>query len=320
MKIFVTGGSGFIGGHAVRKFLSEGHDVVAPARRQDACDRIRALGATSETLDYSDSGALRTAMTSCEAVVHIAAHLKMWGPWAEFHASNVTLTEQMLDAARICEVRDFVHVSAASVIMESPGPIYDAEESSRLTSDPRLPYSATKATAESGVLAARTDNFRTVVLRPPFVWGRGDAVDGDLGKQINRGLFAWIAQGRYPYATCHVRNLCHAISLAIGSEVDGAFFITDGDEIALRDFMIARLHANRLKPPGISVPAPVAWLFGGVLEKSWATGWLPGSPPLTREMVRLIGYPFTLNISRARSLLGYTPEISIAAGMSELSG
>jgi nucleoside-diphosphate-sugar epimerase len=63
----------------------------------------------------------------------------------------------------------------------------------------------------------------------------------------------------------------------------------------------------------------VAWLFGGALEKVWATGWLPGDPPLTREMVRLIGYPFSLDIGRARNVLGYAPEITVQEGMAQCS-
>jgi nucleoside-diphosphate-sugar epimerase len=319
MKVFVTGGSGFVGGHTVRRLLADEHEVVAPARREQACERLRALGAVSMPLDFNDSLALQESMKGCDAVVHIAAHLKMWGPWADFVASNVTLTEQVVRAAEALGVRRFVHVSAASVVMHAPGPIHHADESSPLTQEQCLPYSATKAMAESLVLSAHSDSFKTVALRPPFIWGPGDAVDGDLGEQVRKGQFAWIAQGRYPYATCHVQNLCHAISLALWSEVTGAFFVTDDEEVTLRDFMSQRLHVSGIKSPSSSVPASLAWLFGGALEKLWATGWLPGDPPLTREMVRLIGYPFSLDIGRARHVLGYAPEITVQEGMAQCS-
>ena len=319
MKVFVTGGSGFVGGHAIRRLLADEHTVVAPVRREAACDKLRALGASSFAIDYADPVALEQAMAGCDAVVHIAAHLKMWGPWADFVASNVTLTEQVVRAAQACGVRRLVHVSAASVVMHAPGPIRHADESSTLTQERCLPYSATKAMAESLVLTAHSDSLKTVALRPPFIWGPGDAVDGDLGEQVRKGQFAWISQGQYLYATCHVQNLCHAISLALWSEVTGAFFVTDDEEVTLRDFMSQRLQASGIKSPSLSVPASVAWLFSGALEKLWATGWLPGDPPLTREMVRLIGYPFSLDIGRARAVLGYTPMVSIRDGLAQCS-
>ena len=143
----------------------------------------------SMPLDFNDSLALQESMKGCDAVVHIAAHLKMWGPWADFVANNVTLTEQVIRAAQALGVRRFVHVSAASVVMHAPGPIHHADESSPLTQEQCLPYSATKAMAESLVLSAHSDSFKTVALRPPFIWGPGDAVDGDLGEQVRKGQF-----------------------------------------------------------------------------------------------------------------------------------
>lgn len=319
MKVLITGGSGFVGQHAIRRLLAEGHRVVAPARREEACIQLRSLGASSMRLDYGDRPALSRAMEGCEAVVHVAAHLKMWGPWQAFEASNVTLTDQVLQSAKEGGAKRFVHISAASVIMKDPVPIIGADESWPLTSHRQLPYSATKAIAEQRVLAAHGEHFKTIALRPPFIWGPGDAVDADLGAQVRKGQFAWINQGQYRYATCQVQNLCHAIALALPSEATGAFFITDGPEITLREFLTQRLQASGLSSPRLSVPATVAWASGRAMEAMWATGWLAGDPPLTRETVRLIGYPFSLNTRQARALLGYTPSIDLSEGLRQCS-
>lgn len=315
MKVFVTGGSGFIGSHLVRNLLREGHSVVAPARREEASARLRAAGADSPVIDYADAPSVRSAMDGCDAVVHVAACLSMWGPWEEFMAGNVTLTRQVLEATRVSRVARFVHISAASVIMDKSAPITGADESWPLTQNRKLPYSATKAIAESEVLDARSATMTTIVLRPPFVWGCGDAVDGDLGDQVRKGRFAWIAQGRYRYSTCHVENLCHAITLALGVDVSGVFFITDDEDITLRDFMTSRLQASGLNPPALSVPVSVAWLFAVCLEALWLAVRFRGEPPLTREMVRLIGYPFSVDITAARERLGYVPQVSIGEGI-----
>jgi hypothetical protein len=258
--------------------LADEHEVVAPARREQACERLRALGSVSMTLDFNDSLALQESMKGCDAVVHIAAHLKMWGPWADFVASNVTLTEQVVRAAEALGVRRFVHVSAASVVMHAPGPIRHADESSTLTKERCLPYSATKAMAECRWCCQPTQTHSR-----PWPCDRHS-----YGVQATRSMVIWVNRyakanspgslrvgTRMPPAMC--KTFAMRISLALWSEVTGAFFVTDDEEVTLRDFMSQRLRVSGIKSPSLSVPASVAWLFGGALEKLWATGWLPGA-------------------------------------------
>jgi nucleoside-diphosphate-sugar epimerase len=170
------------------------------------------------------------------------------------------------------------------------------------------------------VIRAATSDLRTVTLRPPFIWGAGDAVDRDLGLAIRRGRFAWFDGGRYPYATCHVANLAHAVVLALRSQVSGeAVFVSDGDPMDLRSFLGRRMAAAGLPMTHVSVPTAAAWATAGALEFAWHALRLQTEPPLVRETVRVLGYPFTVDIGRARQRLGYEPVVSIDQGLDRLA-
>jgi nucleoside-diphosphate-sugar epimerase len=71
--------------------------------------------------------------------------------------------------------------------------------------------------------------------------------------------------------------------------------------------------------PTLSVPRKLAWWLGGFTETGWKYLPMPGKPPLVREMVRLMAFPFTVSIERARRELGYLATHSIEAGMSDIA-
>jgi nucleoside-diphosphate-sugar epimerase len=320
MKIFLTGATGFIGRHVLGRLLHDGYVVIASSRSPESALKLRAAGAELFERSLLDESAVRAAMQGCSAVVHCAAHLRTWGSWAEFEASNVVLTRAMLRGALASGVEHFVQLSAASVVMQGPGPMLGVDESAATTRRPDLPYCSTKAMAEAMVLQAAGPGLRTLALRPPLVWGAGDTVDGELGKHIARGRFGWFSGGRYPYATCHVDNLCEAVSLALQSQLSGeALFVTDGDPVELRDFLGRRIQASGLPVPHLSIPADAAWALAGLVEGAWRRLGLATEPPVTREAVRLLGFPFTLDNRRSHRQLGYRPVITADQGLRQLS-
>lgn len=321
MKIFLTGATGFVGSHMLRRLVREGHDVVASARSATSEASLRAAGATPWIGGIEPGPGLLKALKGCEALVHCAAHLKMWGPWQAFEASNAGLTRTLLDAARQSSVRHFIHISAGSVVLQAPGPMLDVDESAPLTSRRELPYSSTKAEAERLVLQAAGPDFRTLALRPPLIWGPGDIFDRELGERIEKGQFGWFGGGHYPYITCHIDNLCEATVLALGSTASGiACFVTDGGTVDLRAFMTRRIEARGLPVPKMSMPRGLAWAIATLAEKLWSGLGLRGEPPLTRETLRLIAYPFSLKTDRAERELGYRPVTTIDQGLERLAG
>ena len=137
-----------------------------------------------------------------------------WGPWEEFRRVNVDGTRAVLDACRRAGVRRFVHVGTEAAVLRGQD-LRHADETVPLAFDSPAPYSSTKALAEWAVLAAAARGFDTMVVRPRFVWGRGDTtLLPRLVALARQGRLAWIGGGSHHTSTTHVDNTVHALLLA----------------------------------------------------------------------------------------------------------
>jgi nucleoside-diphosphate-sugar epimerase len=316
VKIFLTGATGFIGGHFLGSCLAQGHTVVCLVRSAAQVKLIEAKGAQAWVSSPGDQAGLVEALAGMDVLIHAAGCRDLAGPVLAFEHSNIDLTRSLVDAATQAGVKRFIYISAASVVMGDSTPLLSARESSPIVLRDYLPYTRSKALAEAYVLAVQQTAMKVVVLRPSFVWGNGDSIDTEIGPASNRGQFGWFNQGRYPFATCSIANLCDALQLAMLYSKSGHIFnVSDREPIEFRAFMQQRLEAGGYRVPTFSLPKTLAWWLGAFTENGWKYLPMPGKPPIVREMVRLMGFPFTVSIERAHQELGYTAPHSIAAGM-----
>ena len=314
----VTGGSGFVGRHLIRRLLSKGWRVRSLARSAEARAGVQALGAEPVTGDLSDRDALTRGMDGVEVVFHVAAHFKLWGPMSQFRRINVEGTRNVVEAAERAGVRRIVYVSAAAVVMGRPEPMRGVTEDKAMHKMPFAPYATSKAEAEEVLLAGndRRPGFSTVAIRPPFIWGPDMPALDHMVETVRAGQFRWIAGGGQALSTCHVDNLCHALILAADHGSGGqAWFVSDGEDTTLKLFLTRLLNSRGVTPKDRAVPFGIAWMMAGVMGAAWRIVRRKGEPPITRQMLRLIGKDFTLDIRRAREELGYSPVTSPADGM-----
>ncbi len=316
---FVTGGSGFIGGRLIERLRIAGYDVRALARSVRSAERVRALGAEPVSGDLSDSDAMRAGASGCELAFHAAATLGDWGTREEFERGNVQGTANVLRACAEAGVRRLVHVGTEAALMAGR-PLVEVDETAPLRPDSPVLYSSTKARAEQAVLAANRDGFATVVVRPRFVWGRGDTtLLPRMSEMVRRGRFAWIAKGHHLTATTHVENTVEGLLLGARHGRPGnAYFVTDGEPVDFREFVTALLDTQGISPPSHSVPAPLARALAAACESAWRAAPLPGQPPLTRFACWVSSQECTIRIEKARAQLGYEPVISREQGLAQL--
>lgn len=318
---FVTGGSGFIGGRLIERLRGDGHDVRALARSDQAAARISASGGQPVPGDVGELSAIRAGAEGCDWAFHAAAMLGDWGKREEFERVNVEGTANVLRACGEVGVRRFVHVGTEAALMGGR-PLIDVDETAPLRPDSPVLYAATKARAERLVLGANGSGFETVVIRPRFVWGRGDTTLLPTMVQLVRsGRFAWIGGGRHRTSTTHVDNAVHGLMLGAAQGTPGnAYFVTDGEPpVVFREFVTELLATQGVAAPGRSVPILAqAAVFTG--ELAFRTLPLPGQPPLTRFGYWISSQECTIRIDKARAQLGYNPVQTIAAGLQELGG
>jgi nucleoside-diphosphate-sugar epimerase len=316
---FVTGGSGFIGGALVRKLVADGWTVRALARSDSSATKVAQAGAEPVRGDLDSIEAMRSGAQGCAVAFHAAAAVAEWGPREEFERANVGGTLGALRASREAGVRRFVHVSSEAALLAGQ-PLVRVDESAPLRPDSRSDYCSTKAMAEKAVCDAQGDGFDTVVVRPRLVWGPGDTtILPSLLEAIERRRFSWIGGGRHLTSTTQVDNVVHGLVLAAErGEPGGVYFVTDGDPIVFRDFVTDLLATQGVEVPSRNTPPGVARAAAAASERVWRTFRLSSAPPLTRTAVWLSSLEATIDISRARSELGYEPVRTIADGMAEL--
>lgn len=321
MRAFVTGGSGFLGGHLIAALVARGDSVRALARSDRAAAAVEAAGARAVRGDLAETEAMAAGMKGCAVAYHCAALAEDWAPLADFERVNVDGTRSVLDAARQAGVRKLVHVSTEAVFLDG-SPLVQLTESRELPDAPLLGYPSTKAAAERLVLAANDQSLATVIVRPRLIWGRNDPnILPRIVEAVDKGWLRLIDGGTFLTSTCHVDNVVEGMLLAAERGQPGrAFFLTDGDPVEQRWFMAQQLQAvGRALPTG-SVPLWLATLAARVLAAVWRGLRLSGTPPLTPLAVALAGHEVTVVDRRARQELGYTAAVSIADGLETLTG
>jgi len=317
VRIFVTGGSGFVGGHVIEAFAPH-HEVWAMARSDRSAAAVERFGARPIRCDLETIEA--SHLEGCDAVVHSAAHVEEYGRRADFVRVNVDGTRRMLEASQEASVSRFLHVGTEAVLFDGHD-LVDADEQTEPPAHHRFLYSETKEAAERLVLAANRDDFTTLSIRPRMVWGPRDAtILPAVLRMVEEGSFAWVDQGRHRTSTTHVENLVHAITLALERGAGGhAYFVADDEVHTVREFLTALCATQGVTLPERSIPGWLARSAGAVAEEAWTLLGRSGLPPITRLAAAFLSSTVTVRTDKARRDLGYAPVVDFASGLATMA-
>ncbi|MEH0199137.1 NAD-dependent epimerase/dehydratase family protein [Caulobacter sp. CCNWLY153] len=319
-RLFLTGGSGYVGRNLIRRLVADGVRVVALARSAAAIETVRDLGAQPVEGDLF-SPDLAQAMTGCDALVHAAADTDHGaGVEARLARINVEGTRAVLAAARAAGVSRTVLISTESVLLDG-APLVGATEDHAYPRRPAGAYSKSKAQAERLALAMSEPGFEVMAVRPRFVWGRDDTTAlPQLADAVRSGAFAWIDGGRYRTSTTHVANLCEGVVLALKNGAGGeAYFITDGEPVEFRAFATRLLATQGLTAPDKAVPRGLLKTIASVGDALAAISGGRVKGPLSRQVYATSAVEVTVSIAKARAALGYAPMVSREQGLAELA-
>lgn len=319
MKIFVTGGSGFVGGAITSKLKAAGHNVLAMSRSEASDTKIRALGAEPVRSNLGDVDP--PVLQGCEAIIHCAAYVEAWGTFDQFWQANVEGTTQLLEAAKTAGVKRFIHIGTEAALFRGQH-MRDIDETYPYPKSTPFYYSKTKAEAERRVLQANDPEagFATLSIRPRLVWGPGDqTILPETLAMIERGAFAWIDGGHCRTSTTHIDNLVHGTILALDKGAGGeAFFITDDEIVTFRDFLGRLIAPQDVDVSDKSAPGFVLRGAAFVCEAIWRGLRLKSSPPITRFAACIMSRDCTIRIDKAKKELGYQPVTSVDEGMAAM--
>lgn len=319
MRVFVTGGSGFVGGHVIEGLVRSGHEVRAMARSDSSASKVAGFGATPARCALGEVPA--AALEGCDAVVHAAAFVEEWGTRAQYWQANVEGTTQLLSAAREAGVGRFVLVGTEAALFDGED-LVGVDETHPYPARHAFLYSETKAEAERRVLAANDEAMLTTSVRPCFVWGpRDNSVLPAVLRMVDDGGWVWLDGGRHLTSTTHVTNLVHGIALALERGEGGeAYFVTDDEDRTIREFVGAYAATAGAVLPERTLPGSVARAAAAVLEGIWSLLGIRRTPPLTRLAAAMMSRDKTVVCQKAKRELGYRPVVSVAEGLAELRG
>ncbi len=299
-KVYLTGGTGFIGGVVARRLKEEGAHVTCLVRPRTNAALLEHLGVKvvrgdvtePQTLDLAGHGTL----------IHAAAWVGYGLPRKKlplFRKTNVEGTRNVLEAAQRAGVAKVVHVSSIAAL-GATGPKAATETTPR-SGEFQSEYERTKTEAHELALRA---GLATAIPMPGVVVGRGGPFDP---------LLEWVARGRLPALPgndavkgwVHVEDVAEGILLA-ALRGQGPYLLVD-ENMRLTELLVAACEEAGLPVPRRRVPAQLVVGAAGLVEASYKT--VGKTPPVSRELLQGLTVPMSYDSGKARKELGWRPEL-----------
>jgi dihydroflavonol-4-reductase len=307
MTNLVTGATGFLGGHVVRRLLARGETVRALIRPSSVLCYIESLPMERVYGDLRDPLSLRSAMRGVQRVFHVAADYRLWASDPrEIYENNVTGTANLLSAARDAGIQRFVYTSSvATLAVERPGVLPNEATETQL---PEMigHYKRSKFLAEQEALKAAREGLPLVVVNPTTPVGPGDCKPTPTGKIILDFL-----RGKIPAFVDTGLNLVPAEDVAEGHLLaaergtPGERYILGGANMTLKEILESLARITGRPAPRMQLPYVVAYA-AGLIENAIAR--LAGrEPQIPLEGVRMARHKMFVDASRAQRELGFKP-------------
>ena len=313
MNFLITGATGYIGKHLLKRLLAEGHLCRCLVRKSSKIDFLKDL--SNVELFYGDITQKETLTDICrdiDVAINAAGILAKWNSSIDalrpVNADGITnLSEEFLKN----RVNYIIHISAGGVT----GPVIGLPADETYICHPRTPYEKTKWEGEKNArLLFEKYKLPIVIVRPTFTYGPGDPHKLELFRAIKKGRFMFIGSGKSTNHPVYIDDLITGIILLLERRIVGETFIIGGPRPVTKKELIhviaeeLGVHNNFLHIP--------RWLascgaFGMVL----LANVLNIQPILTPSRVSMMADNWGYSIAKARERLGYKPIFDLKTGV-----
>jgi nucleoside-diphosphate-sugar epimerase len=307
VKVFVTGGTGFIGGEVVRQLRRRGDEVACLVRTPTKAAELTELGCELIAGDLADTEAIRKGMEGADAAIHAAAVYEVGIPASEREAmreANVGGTRNVLGAALEAKVSKVVYVSTVGV-GQTHGKTVD--ESFEAPDGPFTScYEETKWQAHQVAKQLIGDGLPCTIVQPGGVYGPGD--ESSIGQMLDQFLAGKMPLIPFPdlgICLAHVEDTAAGIVLALDKGKPGESYFLSGPATTIREAIETVAKVSGKKAPKRAVPTPLLKLMAPIGP---LVGKMMGQPPNLRELISAAdGVTFWATNEKARRELGYEP-------------
>ena len=307
MKTLVTGATGFLGSHVARALVARGEDVRVLVRPSSDLRALDGLNAERFPGDLRNPASLAAALDGVSRVFHVAADYRLWARNPrEIYESNVTGTQNLLDAARHAGVEKFVYTSTVATVAVPRKGSLPNETTTSCVDEMIGHYKRSKFEAEQCALFAAESGLPVVIVNPTTPVGPGDWKPTPTGKIIVDFL-----NGRMPgYVDTGlnfvpVEDCAHGHLLAAERGRVGERYILGGRNLTLKE-MLGILSAVSGRPtPHWKIPFVIALAAGCV--DAGISRLLGREPQIPLEGVRMARHKMFVDASKAERELGFSP-------------
>jgi nucleoside-diphosphate-sugar epimerase len=309
VNVFVTGGTGFIGGHVVRKLRERGDDVRALVRDPAKATVLSDLGCELVQGTLTDAAAIADGIEGCDAVIHGAAVYEVGIPQSEHRAmyeANVLGTENVLGAALDAKVGKVVYISTVAAFGNTHGQVVD-ESYEHPGQEFTSYYEQTKYEAHR--VAKRLiaeEGLPCVIVQPGGVYGPDD--HSAIGKQMNDFLAGRMPMIAFPdlgMNMVHVEDVAAGVLLALDGGKPGEAYVLGGEITTMRGLIESLAKVADKKAPKRAVPTG---LMKAMIPIGPVVGKIMGQRPNLRELISSAdGVTFWAKHDKAMGELDYSP-------------
>ncbi|HXW05741.1 MAG TPA: NAD-dependent epimerase/dehydratase family protein [Vicinamibacterales bacterium] len=288
MRIFLTGGTGYIGAAALEALVRGGHQVETLVRNREKAAQVLARGARPVIGDLSQPASYLPAAGAAEGIVHAGFEYSARG--RDIDALAITSLLQ----AGAGRGRLLIYTSGVWVLGNTTVP---ADESAPLSPADHVAW---RPSHEQLVLGAAAAGFRTVVVRPGIVYGGARGIVGELFKDAANGLVRVIGSGENHWPLVHERDLGELYArLVAHPEAAGVFHANDEADERVNELVAAIASHVPIRPSVRHVPiAEARQKLGPYADalaldqivrspRARAIGWHPSLHAVSRNAARL---------------------------------
>jgi dihydroflavonol-4-reductase len=265
MLVAVTGGTGFVGSHAVKAILDRGHQVrllVRSPEKVDAAMRLQGIEPDAVDVavaDMRDAAAIADGVDGCDAVVH-AASVFTFDPtrWKEMAEVNLAGMEAVIEAGIAVGLDPIVHVSSFVALLRD-GELRHGVGPDEPPGDAPYGYCASKAAQERAARRHQLDGHPVVIVHPGGVWGPRDPYLGEsqqLAKNAAKGLLAMVPPGGL--MVCDVRDVAQVLAAVLESGRGPRRYSAVGSYMPITDIVKTASAAAGKQRRSVVIPDGVA--------------------------------------------------------------
>jgi len=316
VKVLLTGATGFLGSHLLDLLLERDANVRVLVRPGEDTGQLPMDKVEICRGDLADRAALATAVKGREYVLHCAARTGPWGPWAEYQLANVQGLETLVNVSLDAGVWRIVHVS--SVTVHGVDVHGEADELAALCGGPD-PYSQSKVAGERLLQQMIEDRGAPVtIVRPGLVYGPRDA--GSFGRftsLIEQGKMVVIGSGKNHMPLIYVTDVARGILLASTTKqaIGRAYLLVNDESVTQERYLNTIATELGVPSPRRHIPYRLASSIGALAELAGHALHQRQPPPLTRFGIEVLGGENRITISRARTELGFVPQVNLVEGV-----